>query len=96
MPHEDDLTWRVGGASRIGVVSDDRVFDVAMPLRNRVDPFGEIIAHHARGLWLGNRGCLHDAARTIRRPWQVRRWIILQRPRSSDPLGGRFVIHTAA
>lgn len=46
-----------------------------MPLQNRVDPFGEIFADPARGLWVGNRGVLHDEGRTIRRPWQVRRWI---------------------
>lgn len=40
-----------------------------------MDPFGEIIADPARGLWMGNRGQLHHAGRTIRRPWQVRRWI---------------------
>jgi hypothetical protein len=45
------------------------------PLRNRVDPFGEIFADPARGLWMGNRGVLHDEGRTVRRPWQVRRWI---------------------
>lgn len=47
-----------------------------MPLQNRVDPFGEIFADPARGLWMGNRGQLHDDGRTIRRNWQVRRWII--------------------
>jgi hypothetical protein len=47
-----------------------------MPLQNRVDPFGQILADPARGLWTGNRGVLHDEARTIKRPWQVRRWII--------------------
>ena len=46
-----------------------------MPLQNRVDPFGEIVTTPARGLWMGNRGRLHDAGRTILRPWQVRRWI---------------------
>jgi len=49
-----------------------------MPLTNRVDPFGEIFAHPARGLWMGNRGWLHDASGRILRPWQVRRWIICQ------------------
>jgi hypothetical protein len=49
-----------------------------MPLRNRVDPFGEIFADPARGLWMGNRGRLHDGERAIRRPWQLRRWIICQ------------------
>ena len=46
------------------------------PYRNRVSPFGEIFADPARGLWLGNRGRLHDGGRTILRPWQARRWII--------------------
>lgn len=32
-----------------------------MPRRNRVNPFGEIIAVAARGTLMGNRGCLHDA-----------------------------------
>jgi hypothetical protein len=49
-----------------------------MALQNRVTPFGEIVADPARGTWLGNRGVLHDERRTIRRPWQVRRWIICQ------------------
>jgi hypothetical protein len=31
-----------------------------MPHRNRVDPFGTLIETPARGVWYGNRGCLHD------------------------------------
>ena len=31
-----------------------------MPLQNRVTPLGELVAHPARGLVYGNRGCLHD------------------------------------
>ena len=46
-----------------------------MPLRNRVTPFGEIVAVPERGLMMGNRGILHDENRRITRPWQVRRWI---------------------
>ena len=46
-----------------------------MPLHNRVTPFGELIAAAGRGLLMGNRGVLHDEARRIVRPWQVRRWI---------------------
>ncbi len=46
-----------------------------MALRNRVTPFGELVADPARGLVYGNRGCLHDAAGGIRRQWQVKRWI---------------------
>ena len=46
-----------------------------MPLRNRVTPFGDIIATEARGLLFGNRGVLHDESGRLVRPWQVRRWI---------------------
>jgi hypothetical protein len=46
-----------------------------MPLRNRVTPLGELVAHPARGLVYGNRGCLHDADGRIRRAYAVRRWI---------------------
>jgi hypothetical protein len=46
-----------------------------MPLRNRVTPFGEIVAVPGRGSLMGNRGILHDAQRSVVRDWQVRRWI---------------------
>jgi hypothetical protein len=46
-----------------------------MPLRNRVTPFGEIVALEGRGLIMGNRGVLHDDCRRIVRSSQVRRWI---------------------
>jgi hypothetical protein len=45
------------------------------PHRNRVTPFGEIVATPARGLEMGNRGVLHDAEGRLVRTWQVRRWI---------------------
>lgn len=45
------------------------------PRQNRVDPFGRLIADPARGAWLGNRGCLHDADGQIKRQSQLRRWI---------------------
>jgi hypothetical protein len=47
-----------------------------MPRQNRVTPFGEIIATPERGMFLGNRGVLHDSDGHIRRPWQVKRWIV--------------------
>jgi hypothetical protein len=47
-----------------------------MPLQNRVTPLGELIADPARGLVYGNRGCLHDADRRIRRHHDGRRWIV--------------------
>jgi hypothetical protein len=46
-----------------------------MTLQNRVTPLGELVADPARGLVYGNRGCLHDAERRIRRRYQGRRWI---------------------
>ena len=46
-----------------------------MPLQNRVTPLGELIAHPARGLVYGNRGCLHDDEGRIRRRWATKRWI---------------------
>src|SRR5438128_4858155 len=46
-----------------------------MALRNRVTPFGEILALPGRGSLMGNRGILHDAQRNIVRDSQVRRWI---------------------
>jgi hypothetical protein len=47
-----------------------------MPRQNRVTPFGEIVAVPERGTVMGNRGRLHDEARRIRRPWQVKRWLL--------------------
>jgi hypothetical protein len=48
-----------------------------MPLRNRVDPFGELRADPARGLFMGNRGGrFHAEARTLTaRRWASRQWI---------------------
>jgi hypothetical protein len=46
-----------------------------MPRQNRVTPLGELVAHPARGLVYGNRGCLHDADGRIRRRFAVKRWI---------------------
>lgn len=45
-----------------------------MTERNRVSPFGEIVAIEQRGRWMGNRGSIHRD-HTIVRAWQVRRWI---------------------
>ncbi len=47
-----------------------------MPRRNRVTPFGEIVAVPERGTMMGNRGILHDADGRIRRPWAVKRWLL--------------------
>jgi hypothetical protein len=49
-----------------------------MPLQNRVDPFGEIHAVPARGMFTGNRGVIHDpATRTLlQRRWSTKAWLI--------------------
>src|SRR5688572_19950425 len=46
-----------------------------MPHRNRVTPFGEIVAMPERGTLMGNRGVLLGDDGWHRRDWQVRRWI---------------------
>lgn len=46
-----------------------------MPERNRVDPYGAIIATPLRGSWMGNRGCIHRG-RDIVRQWAMPHWII--------------------
>ena len=48
-----------------------------MPLQNRVTPFGEIVATSARGLFMGNRGRLHDDRRVLRRQYSTEmRWLV--------------------
>lgn len=49
-----------------------------MPLQNRVTPFGEIVAIEQRGLFMGNRGIIHDpATRTLlARRWTNKAWIV--------------------
>lgn len=49
-----------------------------MPLQNRVDPFGQIHAVAARGLFTGNRGSIHDPDTKAlhRRRWTTKAWII--------------------
>jgi hypothetical protein len=48
-----------------------------MPLQNRVNPFGELIAVTARGTLFGNRGGrFHTDAKTLtKRRWASRQWI---------------------
>jgi hypothetical protein len=66
-----------------------------MPLRNRVTPLGELIETPERGLVYGNRGCLHDENRRIRRNHDGRRWIACRLEfrgrRRTDPMPpGRY------
>lgn len=48
-----------------------------MPLQNRVDPWGNLVATDARGTLMGNRGGrFHTDGRTLgRRRWASNRWI---------------------
>jgi hypothetical protein len=61
-----------------------------MPLQNRVTPTGEIVADPARGLLMGNRGCLHGPDRTLGTArWRSKLWIacVLDwRGRRRDPM----------
>jgi hypothetical protein len=46
------------------------------PLQNRVLPDGEIVAHPARGLLMGNRGCIHRLGQTLGvSRWRTKMWI---------------------
>lgn len=47
-----------------------------MPRQNRVTPLGEIVAIAERGMFMGNRGQLHDDEGNVRRAWQVKRWLL--------------------
>ncbi|RBQ03342.1 hypothetical protein [Pedobacter miscanthi] len=44
-------------------------------LQNRVNPSGEIIRTPHRGLWLGNRGVLHNEKQEIIRSYKIKAWI---------------------
>lgn len=48
----------------------------SMPLQNRVTPEGEILALQQRGLFMGNRGILHDRSRKLGKArWRHPRWV---------------------
>jgi hypothetical protein len=48
-----------------------------MPLQNRVTPFGQIVSIPQRGMFIGNRGIIHDpATRTLlKRRWATKAWL---------------------
>ncbi len=65
-----------------------------MPLQNRVTPFGEIVAMPQRGMFVGNRGIIHDPATKtlLRRRWSTWRWIVCTcdyRGRRREVMAGR-------
>ena len=47
-----------------------------MPRQNRVTPYGEVIAVADRGLFWGNRGCLHDRHGNVVRYSRGQAWAI--------------------
>ena len=48
-----------------------------MPLHNRVTPLNKIVAYPEHGLFMGNRGCLHnDNQQIVRQKCSLKRWII--------------------
>lgn len=50
-----------------------------MPLQNRVDPFSRLHVHPMRGLFTGNRGCLHDdAGRIVTEGGRQDAWVTCQ------------------
>jgi hypothetical protein len=64
-----------------------------MPLQNRVTPSGDIIATAHRGLFIGNRGIIHDpATKTLTRRWASKAWLTCVcefRGRRRQVMGGR-------
>ena len=64
-----------------------------MPLQNRVTPSGDIIATPHRGLFIGNRGIIHDpATKTLTRRWASKAWLTCVcefRGRRRQVMGGR-------
>jgi len=63
-----------------------------LALQNRVNPFGEILATDARGMFTGNRGVIHDpdSKTLLPRRWTTKAWIICVcdfRGRKRDVMG---------
>ncbi|KKO44305.1 hypothetical protein WG68_15865 [Arsukibacterium ikkense] len=46
-----------------------------MPLKNRVDPYGRLLAVSARGNFLGNRGILHNNNKEIVSQYKHKAWV---------------------
>jgi hypothetical protein len=57
-------------------VSERNEVRTSPPLQNRVLPTGEIVSDPARGLLMGNRGCIHLPDRTLGPArWRTKMWI---------------------
>ncbi len=44
-------------------------------MQNRVDPFGNIITTKARGLWMGNRGKIHNDKQQVTHAFKLKAWL---------------------
>jgi hypothetical protein len=63
-----------------------------VPLQNRVDPFGDIHAVPERGLFMGNRGIIHDpeTKTLLEKQWAHKAWIICEcefKGNKREPMG---------
>jgi hypothetical protein len=63
-------------------------------LRNRVTPFGDIVAIPQRGLFTGNRGIIHDPTTKtlLRKRWATKTWLVCVREykgRRREVMAGR-------
>src|SRR6516225_6054743 len=64
------------------------------PLQNRVTPFGDVAAISQRGLYIGNRGIIHDPATKtlLGRRWTTKAWLVCvldYKGRRRELMGGR-------
>jgi hypothetical protein len=64
------------------------------PLQNRVTPFGDVVAIAQRGLFIGNRGIIHDPATKtlLGRCWTTKAWLVCvldYKGRHREVMGGR-------
>jgi hypothetical protein len=64
------------------------------PLQNRVTPFGEVVAISQRGLFIGNRGIIHDPATKtlLKKRWASKAWLLCvldYNGRRRDVMAGR-------
>src|SRR5262249_12472952 len=64
------------------------------PLQNRVTPFGDVVAIAQRGLFIGNRGIIHDPATKtlLGRRWTTKAWLVCvldYKGRHRKVMGGR-------
>ena len=64
------------------------------PLQNRVTPFGDVVAIPQRGLYIGNRGIIHDPVTKtlLGRRWTTKAWLVCvldYKGRGRELMGGR-------